>query len=152
MRSFIVTGRAHFYRPVVELWWDSAFLACAGRVPSAITRSSFSSTSSTASCCCISPRVYLDAATWPSLRHSPGRSCRRTVEAVLWICAVTTAFAAMWYLAALHFALTAAQRQESRLGIVGERRLRRRGVVFTRGNRHAVRNNPARDLGLAGYA
>src|SRR5437899_2636788 len=29
-RSFIATGRAHFYRPVVELWWDATVRACDG--------------------------------------------------------------------------------------------------------------------------
>ena len=148
MRSFIVTGRAHFYRPVVELWWDGAFRVCG-----------------TNTVCYHSLELLLHIINSVLLLHLTARVFGRRdvaliaaltwavmplyVEAVLWICAVTTAFAAMWYLAALHFALTAARRQEVRLGIVGDRRLRRRGHVFTRGNRHAVRNNPARDLGVA---
>jgi len=111
MRSFIVTGRAHFYRPVVELWWDATFRVCG-----------------TSTVCYHSFELLLHVINSVLLLHLTARVFGRRdvaliaaltwavmpsyVEAVLWICAVTTAFAAMWYLAALHFALTAAQRQE----------------------------------------
>ena len=77
MRSFIVTGRAHFYRPVVELWWDATFRVC-GTSP--VCYHSFELLLHVINSVLVlhlTARVC-NAATWRSLRHSPGRSCRRT--------------------------------------------------------------------------
>lgn len=112
LRSVIVTGRAHFYRPVVELWWDGAFRVCG-----------------TSSVCYHSLELFLHVLNGVLLLHLTRRVFGRRdialiaagtwvlmpsyVEAVIWICAVTTAFAAVWYLAALHFALTAARHERA---------------------------------------
>ena len=112
LRSVIVTGRAHFYRPVVELWWDGAFRACG-----------------TNTVCYHSLELSLHVINAILLLHLTARVFGRRdvalvaavtwalmpsyVEAVIWICAVTTAFAAVWYLAALHFALSAVRRERT---------------------------------------
>jgi hypothetical protein len=112
MRSIVVTGRAHFYRPVVELWWDGAFRVCG-----------------TSTVCYHSLELLLHVINGVLLLHLTARVFGRRdvaliaagtwvvmpsyVEAVIWVCAVTTAFATVWYLAALHFALTAAGRERA---------------------------------------
>jgi len=109
--AFVLSGRSHFYRPVVEAWWVGATHVCGA---------------STA--CYHSLELGLHVINGVLLLWLTGRIFGRRdlavasaalfvvvpsyVQAVLWVCAVTTAFAAMWYLLALHGALAAARHPE----------------------------------------
>jgi hypothetical protein len=106
--AFVLKARAHFYRPVVEVWWVGATQVCGAHVA-----------------CYHALELLLHVLNGVLLLFLSGRVFGRRdlalasavifvvmpsyVSAVLWVCAVTTAFGAFWYLAALHFALTAAR-------------------------------------------
>lgn len=106
--AFVVTARSHFYRPVVEVWWVGATEVCGGRVPCYHLLELLLHVANGVLLLFLTARVFgrrdMALASAAIFVVIPSYT-----EAVVWVCAVTTAFAALWYLLALHFALTAAR-------------------------------------------
>ena len=106
--AFVIKARAHFYRPVVEVWWVGATEVCGTRVACYHLLELLQHVVNGVLLLFLTARVFgrRDLALASAVIFVVIPSY---VEAVLWVCAVTTAFGAFWYLAALHFALTAAR-------------------------------------------
>jgi hypothetical protein len=104
--AFVLNGRSHFYRPVVEVWWVGATQVCGARTGCYHLLELLLHVANGILLLCLTARVFgrrdLALASAAIFVVIPSY-----VEAVVWVCAVTTAFAALWYLLALHFALAA---------------------------------------------
>ena len=111
--AFVLTGRSHFYRPVVEAWWVGATHVCGAGTGCYHLLALLLHITNGILLLFLTARVFgrrdLALASAAIFVVIPSY-----VEVVLWVCAVTTAFGAMWYLVTLHVALTAARHPESR--------------------------------------
>lgn len=111
--AFVLSGRSHFYRPVVEVWWVGATHVCGAATGCYHLLELLLHIANGVLVLFLTARVFgrrdLALASAAIFVVIPSY-----VEAVVWVCAVTTAFAALWYLLALHFALTVAREPQGR--------------------------------------
>jgi hypothetical protein len=106
--AFILKARGHFYRPVAEMWWVGARQVCGAGVSCYHLLELLLHVANGVLLLFLTVRVFgrRDVALAAAVLFVVMPSY---VEAVLWVCAVTTLFGACCYLLALHFALTAAR-------------------------------------------
>jgi hypothetical protein len=110
--SFQLEGRTHFYRPAAELWWAGAYRVC-----------------DTSASCYHALELAAHILNALLFMHLTRRVLGRRdialaaavtfvvipayVQAVIWVCAVTTILAALFYLLCLHATLSVAGRERS---------------------------------------
>jgi hypothetical protein len=111
--AFVLSGRSHFYRPVVEAWWVGATHVCGASTGCYHLLALLLHITNGILLLFLSARVFgrrdLALTSAAIFVFIPSY-----VEVVLWVCAVTTAFGVMWYLVTLHFALTVVRHPDSR--------------------------------------
>jgi len=107
--SFHVEGRTHFYRPVAELWWFASYRACGSSTSCYHGIELATHIANTLLFYLLTIRMFArrEVAFGSAILFVVMPAY---VQAVVWVCAVTTLFAAFWYLACLHAALSAAAR------------------------------------------
>jgi hypothetical protein len=110
--SFVVEGRTHFYRPVAELWWTAAYRVCGMRTACYHGLELGAHIANALLFMFLSWRVFRrhDVAVFAAVLFV---LMPAYVQAVLWVCAVTTLWSVVFYLTCLHLALSAATRDRA---------------------------------------
>jgi len=110
--TFHVEGRTHFYRPVAELWWFTSYRVCGVSTSCYHAIELATHLANTLLFFLLTVRVFgrRDVALPAAILFVVMPAY---VQAVVWVCAVTTLFAAFWYLVCLHASLSAAARDRA---------------------------------------
>lgn len=110
--TFQVKGRTHFYRPMAELWWFASARVCGHQIACYHAIEVLTHIANALLFMALTRRLF-------ARRDTALASAAlfivmpAYVQAVVWVCAVTTLFAAFWYLVCLHAALSAAARDRA---------------------------------------
>jgi hypothetical protein len=109
IHTFQLAGRAHFYRPMAELWWAVALRGCGTDTSCYHAIELGTHVLNTLLFFYLGIRVFRrrDVAFASALVFVVMPAY---VQAVVWVCAVTTMLSAFWYLLCLHLALSASAR------------------------------------------